>query len=197
MKVTTIKNIVLQSCSYILWNENYKEVYIIDCGEVEPILQFVKQNNKKIAGVFLTHGHYDHVYGLKKLISNISNIKIYGTTEALDALSDSDRNMSYMYDIEEEYEIRPSDINRMDLTSQCLISILDTTVECICTPGHDVGCMTYLIGRNIFTGDSYNPDFEVFAKWNTSNQEQAVYNECFLRDLVEKQMLNVYPGHYK
>lgn len=197
MNVEIINNEVLQSKTYILWDENHKDTYIVDCGDIGPILQFLRQHDKNLAGVLLTHGHYDHIYGLKDLISIYPNMKLMGTIHALEALGDSDKNMSYMYDIEEEYEISTNLVNKLVLSNDSNISLLGECLECIYTPGHDIDCMTYIIENKIFTGDSYNPDFDVFAKWKRSSFLEARNNETFLRELVDKRRLIVFPGHYK
>ena len=150
-----------------------------------------------LIGVFITHGHYDHIYGLEELLIKCPDKKVFGTAEAINALSNSDKNMSYMYDVEHEYEIEQSKINRIELSNDDRVTILGESVLCLFTPGHDVDCMSYLICDNLFTGDAYNPDFEVFAKWSNSNPIEAKINEDFLKNLVVNKKLNIYPGHYK
>ena len=58
--VHTIINSILNSCTYILFNDS-EDVYLIDCGETEPILNYLRNNKKVIKGIFLSHCHYDHI----------------------------------------------------------------------------------------------------------------------------------------
>lgn len=197
MNVHTIHNSILNSCTYIISKKESTDAYLIDCGDIIPIRKYLEFNQLHLIGVFLTHGHYDHVYGLKELMLEYPDLQVCGTVEALNALSNSDRNMSYMYDIEDEYEIDPTKIIRIELSNESKITIFGNAVHCLYTPGHDIDCMSYLIGNNLFTGDAYNPEFEVYARWSTSNPVDARNNEIFLKSLVEKQKLILYPGHYK
>ena len=56
-------------------------------------------------------------------------------------------------------------------------------------------CLSFLLGNAIFTGDSYNPNSPVFTKWHNSDFEEAISNECLLKDLIKSKQLIVYPGH--
>lgn len=197
MEVHLIKNSILNSITYIISNNSCSEAYLIDCGDIKPIIEYIESKHLILIGVFITHGHYDHIYGLEELLIKYPDIKIFGTAEAINALSNSDKNMSYMYDLEHEYEIEQSKINRIELSNDDRVTILGESVLCLFTPGHDVDCMSYLICDNLFTGDAYNPDFEVFAKWSNSNPIEAKINEEFLKNLVVNKKLNIYPGHYK
>lgn len=197
MEVRLIKNSILNSITYIISNNSCSEAYLIDCGDIKPILKYIESKHLILIGVFITHGHYDHIYGLEELLIKYPDIKVFGTAEAINALSNSDKNMSYMYDLEHEYEIEQSKINRIELSNDDRVTILGESVLCLFTPGHDVDCMSYLICDNLFTGDAYNPDFEVFTKWSNSNHIEAKINEEFLKNLVVNKKLNIYPGHYK
>ncbi|GIS31477.1 MAG: hypothetical protein Ct9H90mP3_2730 [Flammeovirgaceae bacterium] len=43
--------------------------YIIDLPpDVEPAFEYVKNNNLSIGGCLLTHGHFDHSLGWRKLM---------------------------------------------------------------------------------------------------------------------------------
>ena len=51
---------------YIIWDENSRECLVIDPGyEPERVLSTVKALDKTVAAILLTHGHFDHVGGVK------------------------------------------------------------------------------------------------------------------------------------
>lgn len=193
MTVHRMINSILQSCTYILSNESSDKVCLIDCGDVEPILAYLKKTGKTIASVYLTHAHYDHVFGLKDLISRYPAIKVLGNKETLEGLKDEDFTLSYLY--EEDFMLALSDDQKKLLVDKQPIEVLGREGYCIATPGHDVDCMTYVIGNMIFTGDSYNPNSEVFTKWTRSDVFLALQNENRIKNLIQGKNLEVYPGH--
>ena len=69
-------------------------------------------------------------------------------------------------------------------------------IEVLSTPGHSDDNFTYIIGNNIFTGDSYIPFAKLFTKWPRSNKQQALENEQKLKQLIKERKLNVYQGHW-
>ena len=193
MTVHKIINSILQSCSYILSKDCYDKVCLIDCGDIEPISAYLKEAGKTVGSVYLTHAHYDHVFGLKDLISRYPDIKVLGSKETLEGLKDEDFTLSYLYD--EDFILALSDDQKAPLVDNQPINILGREGYCIATPGHDVDCMTYVIGNMIFTGDSYNPNSVVFTKWTRSNASLALQNEKRIKDLIHDKNLMPYPGH--
>jgi glyoxylase-like metal-dependent hydrolase (beta-lactamase superfamily II) len=194
IKVTTIVNDILQSCTYILEKGDFPGVYLIDCGESEPILGHVSQNGKIVEGIILTHAHYDHIYGINDILDKFPNAKVIAGEKTLAGLGDVNLNMSYLY-TDDDYIVSLSPDNIIVADRDLGLNILGETLECLPTPGHDVDCMTYILGDKIFTGDSYNPLSPVFTKWKNSNEEQAHFNEQMIRQIINDRKLTVFPGH--
>lgn len=64
IKIHQIVNSVFTSNTFVLSNEQGL-AYLVDIGDFKSILQL---GIKEIKGVFLTHVHYDHIYGLRELL---------------------------------------------------------------------------------------------------------------------------------
>ncbi len=194
MEVITIVNDILQSCTYILTKKGDDGVYLVDCGNPAPIISYLEQNNKYVKGVFLTHAHYDHIYGLNDIIEKYPDLVVYANEKTFWGIKDVDLNMSYLY-TDDDFEVNVSKDHSYVVSNYTIIRILGKDVECLFTPGHDVDCMSYAIGDLLFTGDSFNPNSPVFTKWRNSDVDLALKNEAMLALLSNNKGLKVYPGH--
>ena len=68
IKIRTLPLGAYQTNTYLVWEENSPTCVVIDPGyEPDTILDEAKKLGKEIAAVLLTHGHFDHVGGVKEL----------------------------------------------------------------------------------------------------------------------------------
>lgn len=89
---------------------NHKdEIFIIDAGVIFPesdllgvdyVIQdvtYLKQNESKIKGLLITHGHEDHIGGISFLLQSVNIPVIYGAKTSIDLIKNKldDRNISY------------------------------------------------------------------------------------------------------
>lgn len=183
-----IKNKLLQSATYIIGN------YIVDCGDGDAIIKEAEEHNIEIRGIFLTHCHQDHIYGLPIVLERYPKAKIYCSHMTYKGLKDEMLNLSYIIP---EYSFPfIYDNNVVELTEGVHI-IDDINVEMIINNGHSNDCQSYIIGDNLFTGDALLPFANVFTKWPTSNKKLALENEHKLRQLAKDKKLIIRPGHWQ
>ena len=75
-----------------------KEIFVIDAGlkyadehmlgidYTIPNIEYLKENQKRIKGIFLTHGHYENSGALADIIKDLKNVKIYASKFTIDIL---------------------------------------------------------------------------------------------------------------
>ena len=66
-------------------------------------------------------------------------------------------------------------------------------VKVLATPGHDTSCLSYIIGDNLFTGDSYIPGIKVVAIWPKSDKKLAKESGERLRKMKQQYLIRA--GH--
>lgn len=168
MKIKRYVNSVFESNSYIL-HENGNAI-IIDIGDFEPINQYICELELSVKALFLTHTHYDHIYGIREFLKSFPDVPVYTSFFGKMALCKSNWNFSRYHN--DPIEIDSPAIRVIEGLDSIIISN-NYEVGIIQTPGHDKSCLTYRIGDTLFTGDSYIPGVKVIASFPNSNKEDA------------------------
>lgn len=171
IQIKQIVNSVFTSKTYILYREGCSKAWLVDIGDVEPVAAFLEENGLTMEGVFITHAHFDHIYGLPDMVERFPKCSVYVTEYAKEALASDRLNMSRYHEMPVTYEgdnvlvVHEGESVKLfeDETSMCFYE----------TPGHNPGCLTMVLGDMIFTGDAYIPGVGVNTQVRNSNKEQA------------------------
>ena len=107
-------------------NENGKNMYVIEINDdilvfeaglnytaeetlgidyVIPNIDYLKENKKRIKGIFLTHAHDENIGALADIIEDLSGIKIYGSKITIDMVKEELENCRIKSD--DLVEIKP------------------------------------------------------------------------------------------
>ncbi len=191
MNIFTIENRIFNSRSYILTTSKNNETWLVDCGDHQPIFEFIEANNLFLKGILITHTHFDHIYGLNEVISNFPKAKVYTSNEGQKGLYDITQNLSKFNENPWSYRF----YNVEMLTEQSDLIVLDKEVRIYSTPGHDLSCLTFKIDEFLFTGDSYIPGNKTFTKWPLSNNKEANLSYNKIMEIVKKENLIIKAGH--
>ncbi|AXT39945.1 hydroxyacylglutathione hydrolase [Alteromonas sp. BL110] len=74
----TIHPIPAFTDNYIWCIHNGNSAIVVDPGDAEPVLAFLKANNLMLSAVLITHHHRDHTGGIAKLVSTVPDLPVIG-----------------------------------------------------------------------------------------------------------------------
>lgn len=190
MNIHQIVNSVFTSNAYILSVEGKDGHVLIDIGDITPIKQFVQEKCGTVQALFLTHTHYDHIYGIKDLLRLYPDCTVYTSSFGKEALGSDKLNFSRYHN---DPVIWMGD-NVTVLHENDKVEIFPGIfVEVFETPGHDKSCLTYKVENNVFSGDSYIPGVKVIASFPNSDREDARISKERITELTKD--CSLYPGH--
>ena len=173
LKVSHIVNSVFTSRTYILTQEGSRSVWLIDCGDVPPIVDMLSSlggDSVIIKGVLLTHVHYDHIYGLPRLAEKFPSLRVYTNEYGKKALTDIRLNYSKYHNDPIVYESE----NVVTCDEGSVIELFDgVQAKVYHTPGHNPSCLTYEVGDYLFTGDAYIPGVKVVTTLKGGDKAKA------------------------
>ena len=177
MNILPVHNSIMNSLTYVLYREDVDYCVLIDCGNSKRLYLELEHLGKYVKAVFLTHAHYDHIYGLNELLVRFPEVKIYTNAEGEKALYDTKLNFSKYHS-----EILPfvyAGHENVELLEDGMVLELfgGELLRVMFTPGHDVSSISYVIGKNVFTGDSYLPGIKTVMNFPRSNRALALKNK--------------------
>lgn len=164
-----ITNSIFTSKTYVLDDSNCISVWLVDCGDIEKVLAQIGE--RVIAGVLLTHAHFDHIYGLPELLQRFPQCQVVTNEEGLKTLADSRLNLSRYH--ETPITISPENV-LLVREGDSVPLFEDLSARVYETPGHHPSCLTFEIGDCLFTGDAYIPGEKVITNLPGGNKVAAV-----------------------
>lgn len=188
--ISQIVNSVFNSITYIIPTGNQNDCWLVDCGDVEKVIA----EDFNVRGVLLTHTHFDHIYGLNKLVGTFPEVVIYTNAIGKESLQNPKWNFSrYHPDVDDFVLSHPGNVRIIE--GEGLVCLDDSIeIEVFFTPGHDPSCMAFRINDFLFTGDSYIPGVKVVTTFPRSDKQKA--SESLLRLCrLEESGLKVKSGH--
>lgn len=141
--------------------------------------------------VLLTHGHFDHIYGLNKLLELNPETVVYTNAEGRAMLLSDKKNLSKYTDDPFEFAFPEKIVTVSD--GDTVAIGCDLTAKAIFTPGHNPSCVTWVVGDDVFSGDSYIPGIKPVTNLPKANKEQAAASEALIKQLAIGKRLH--PGH--
>ena len=130
-------------------SQNNKAV-IIDAGadpeDIKNILQ-----KQTVAGILITHAHFDHIFNLEKL-AQIFNVPVYIQKSGVEKLYNAKLNFSERFI--KAFKINKK-LNIIEVSDNDIIKISDNfLIKVLETPGHSSCSVCYKINNLLFAGDT-------------------------------------------
>ena len=191
---------ICQTNCYFVYRTGTADAIVIDPADSgDRIADALERNGFRVAGILITHGHFDHILGCDALkaaanesaaIRGEDPIKVYACEAEKELLNDPRQNlskgMSGAYTCEADVYVKEGDE----------ITIAGMTCRVIETPGHTVGgCCYYfeeagllLSGDTLFQESVGRTDFPTGSM---STLVRSIKEKLFV--LPEETL--VYPGH--
>ena len=184
----------MNSVTYVLYREDVDYCVLIDCGFSEGLIASLQKLGKRVKEVFLTHAHYDHIYGLNMLFEHFPDALVYTNEEGREALTDIKKNFSKYHPELEPFVFKHTENVRL-LEEGERVLLGDERMQVLFTPGHDVTCFSFIIGNYLFTGDAYIPGVKTVMTFPRSNKIDAVASLERLKALERKGYI-IRSGHF-
>lgn len=175
---------------YFVYREDLRDAIVFDPGDNGAALyDKLKDNGINVKAIFLTHGHFDHVYGVKELKEK-SGAKVYACKDELELLRGPELNVSAM--MGRLVTVEPDEL----FSDGDTYELCNMQFQVIATPGHTAGgaCFYFkeagilIVGDTLFEGSVGRTDFP------TGSMKTLV-------DSINKKLMQlpdntrVYPGH--
>lgn len=192
LNIDFITNTVFSSRTYWLTEKNQKDVWLVDCGDIEKVVKRLPKSSR-ILGVLLTHVHFDHIYGLNQLLRLFPDCKVYTNDFGQKSLTDPKRNFSrYHTDMEDFMFEYPESVVVIDEGEK--IELYEGVyADVFYTPGHDESCLCYEVGESLFSGDAYIPGVKTVTTFPHSSKKKALESDLRITSMARG--MKVYPGH--
>ena len=184
-----IVNRICNSNTYVISQDGSKDIWLVDVGDIGSVLNDMPSGSQ-VKGVFLTHTHFDHLYGINQLYERFPEITVYVAETGIEALYSAKKNLSKYHESPIEYE--GTNVVRLHDGDE-IVLFASIVLKAIATPGHTPDSMVFKVGEYLFTGDAYIPGVKVVSKLPGGDKGQALASRIMILELAKG--LTVCPGH--
>ena len=133
LKVGRLMLGICQTNCYFIYREGSQDVIFFDPADKgDYIYETLKDKGFQVKGILLTHGHFDHIWGVNRL-KELSGAPLYAYEAEKVLCEDAVTNVSDQ--VGRPYTVDPDRY----LKDNEEITIADMTCRMIATPGHTVG----------------------------------------------------------
>jgi glyoxylase-like metal-dependent hydrolase (beta-lactamase superfamily II) len=134
---------------YLLHRRDTDRVIVLDPGLQHPeVLRLLEQRGWQVDRILLTHGHVDHVLGVPSVLAiGAAPVSMHPDDQQL---LDFARFRSFPFT---PPDFQPFEISE-PLVDGALLGWQDVQLQVLHTPGHTEGSCVFLVGEDLFSGDT-------------------------------------------
>ena len=129
--------------------------FLVDPGftddrEFAPFEDFVRREGLRVGAILLTHGHYDHIYGVSRCLDLLGDIPVYMHPDDVELIGMAE-------DMAAPYGGCPAlAFDTVDVVDGQVLDLLGRQWTVISTPGHSKGSVCYYCEAEklLFSGDT-------------------------------------------
>ncbi len=175
--------------TYLLIDKSSSCVVIDPSKDNDNLINYIRKNNLVLKAILLTHGHFDHIRGVSRLVTAF-NCPVYISFEEKETLTNTLFNCSYMGENEVIVDEEVTLVNDGDA-----IDILDEPISVIATPFHTKGSLCYYLkeSKALFSGDFLFEGSVGRCDLPTSSRKDFANSISKILALPDE--TKVYPGH--
>lgn len=135
---------------YVLIDSDTSAFAVVDPGDYgERFKALLKsQGIEKLDYILLTHGHYDHIRGVKRLKDDFGGKVVIHSLDA-ECLFNSEKSLGDFFGV----SMTPTQAD-LEVTDGSELPFGNDSIYVVHTPGHTVGGVCYKIDDCLFTGDT-------------------------------------------
>lgn len=180
----------IETNCYIIWDHSTKEAAVIDPGaEDQSIIGAIESAGVRPSIILLTHGHFDHVfcagdisqrYGCPIAMHKDDEEQVAGTM----AVAQMYQDVSSFLQFQVNQWLRDGD----------RLTVGETAIDVLHTPGHSPGGLTFAVDGCVFTGDALFAQGIGRSDFPGGNHEQLI-SSIQTRIFAYADETKVYPGH--
>lgn len=140
---------LIENNMYLVMDEKSHDAVLIDASQDIPELKkVVDELGANVKYILITHGHFDHIMGLNSLKKTLNAPAVICKDDL--AISDNVNEFTRLFGVP---DIVPPTYEKF-VKNGDVLDVGDMQIKVIQTPGHTEGGVCYLIGENLFSGDT-------------------------------------------
>ncbi len=140
---------LIENNMYLVMDEKSHDAVLIDAPQDIPELKkVVVELGANVKYILITHGHFDHIMGLNSLKKTLNAPAVICKDDL--AISDNVNEFTRLFGVP---DIVPPTYEKF-VKDGDVLDVGDMQIKVIQTPGHTEGGVCYLIGENLFSGDT-------------------------------------------
>lgn len=187
--IKTFQVSIMGTNCYLIEDIATHSLALVDPGDFsKEIVDEIKRQNGTLDMILLTHGHFDHIGGVRKFLEVYPNAKVYIGEKDMVCIFDNNLNLS-----EQLFSSPLKPFKAVSLADNEEISLGETKIKFIETPGHTYGSGCYIFDDNIMSGDTLFQESCGRTDFPNSSSAQIIKSLRRLSEIPGD--YNVYPGH--